>query len=166
KASQGAFRDRIDISWDRVPGAESYILRKWSERRNDWAELGRTPGTTYTDTNVAEKKGLYCVVAVKGSLMSEASVMAEGWLSTAPGKRGPARFADDSYREEYFTRAEKFFGDEKFFSDSNFFTTESAFFDDFEEENFFFFDEEAFFHVDEKFFQKADDFFGDSKGFF
>ncbi|MCL1817704.1 MAG: C39 family peptidase [Spirochaetaceae bacterium] len=165
-ASQGAFRDKIDITWDRVPGADSYILRKWSERRSDWTELGRVQGTTYTDTNVVERKALYCVIAVRGSLLSEVSVMAEGWLSTAPGKRGPARFADDSYREEYFTRAEKFFKDEKFFSDTNFFTSESAFFNDFEEENFFFFDEKAFFRVDENFFQKKDDFFGDSKGFF
>ena len=163
-ASQGAFPDKIEIKWNSVPGANSYILRKWSDKKNDWTDLARPQGTAYTDTNVPEKKAVYCVVAIKGSLQSEASAIAEGWLSTAPAKKKPSKFDDDSYREEFFTRAEKFFGDEKFFSDSNFFTSPSAFFNDFEEENFFFFDEKAFFHVDEKFFQKPDDFFGDSKG--
>jgi fibronectin type 3 domain-containing protein len=169
KASQGTFRDKIDVTWDRVPEAESYILRKWSDKTSGWAELGRTRGLSYTDTRVPEKKALYSVVTVRGALTSESSVIAEGWLSTAPKKQSPVKFDDDKYREEFFTREEKFFGDEKFFSDDKFFTGESAFFNNFDEENFFFFDEEAFFHVDEKFFDTTeDDFFGgeSGKGFF
>jgi fibronectin type 3 domain-containing protein len=172
KASQGTARDPIDISWSSVSGADSYILRKWSDRKKDWAELARTRGTSYSDTNVPEKRAMYSVVAVQGSLLGEASAIAEGWLSTAAKKPEPKKnFADDKYREDFFTRAEKFFGDDKFFSDDTFFTDASTFFNDFEEKDFFFFDEEAFFHVDENFFDKKEDFFGDSgssgkKGFF
>jgi fibronectin type 3 domain-containing protein len=161
KASQGTFRDKIDISWNRVSGAQSYIVRKWSDTKKDWTELARTSGTSYSDTNVPDKRAMYCVVAVQGSLAGEASAIAEGWLSTAPAKQQPKKsFADDKYREDFFTRADKFFGDEKFFSDDTFFTDASTFFDDFEEENFFFFDAEAFFKVDENFFEKPGDFFG------
>ncbi|MDR1932154.1 MAG: C39 family peptidase [Spirochaetales bacterium] len=160
QASQGKFRDRIDITWDAVPGAESYILRKWSAGRQTWTELARTRNTAYSDTGVSEKQAAYSVVTLRGSLTSESSVIAEGWLSATPAKPQPGKFDDDRYRDDFFTRADKFFGDEKFFSDDRFFTGEADFFDNFEEENFFFFDEKAFFHVDENFFTKENDFFG------
>lgn len=169
KASQGTSRDKIDISWNRVPGADSYIVRKWSDRRRDWTELARIRGTSYSDTNITEKRAMYCVLAVQGSLTGEASAIAEGWLSTAARTPEPKKnFADDSYRENFFTRAEKFFGDDKFFSDDKFFTDASTFFNDFEEKSFFFFDKEAFFHVDENFFGDDTDFFKDKSrsGFF
>ncbi|MDR1626632.1 MAG: C39 family peptidase [Spirochaetia bacterium] len=167
KASQGTSRDKIDISWNKVAGADSYIVRKWSDRRKDWTELAKTRGTSYSDTGVQEKQAMYCVVAVQGTLTGEASAIAEGWLSGAPGKQQPKKnFADDKYREEFFTRADKFFGDDKFFSGDTFFTDASTFFDDFEEENFFFFDAEAFFKIDENFFGSDNGFFGKEKGGF
>jgi fibronectin type 3 domain-containing protein len=167
-ASQGSYRNRIDVSWTSVPDAELYILRKWSERRKTWTDLARTSGTSYSDTNVPEKTALYSVIAVRGGMASEPSAFTQGHLSTAPKKQDPVNFADDTYRDDFFTRAEKFFGDEKFFSDDTFFTGEVEFFNDFEETNFFFFDEEAFFRVDEKkFFGDDSDFFGDGDdGFF
>lgn len=160
-ASRGEFRDRIVVTWSAVPGADRYILRKWTEGSGRWTEVVQTPRTTFTDTNVPERKALYSVTAVKGTLQSETSAIAEGSFSTIPKKPEPARFADDDYRDDFDKRAERFFGDEKFFSDDSFFTGEAQFFDAFEEENFFFFDEEAFFKFDEeKFFGSQEDTFG------
>jgi fibronectin type 3 domain-containing protein len=160
-ASRGDYRDKIEVTWSTVPGAERYLLRKWSERGKTWVLLERTAGTSYTDRNVPERTALYSVIAVKNDRESEPSSIAEGRLATAPRKPEPRRYADDTYRDDFNTRAEKFFGDDKFFSDDSFFTGEAKFFDAFEEENFFFGSEEAFFKFDEeKFFGKEEDFFG------
>jgi fibronectin type 3 domain-containing protein len=160
-ATQGDHRDRIEVTWSSVPGAERYILRKWSDRGKTWTLLQRTAETSYSDRNVPERTALYSVIATVNGRESEPSAIAEGRLATAPRKQEPRRYADDNYRDDFNTRAEKFFGDEKFFSDDSFFTGEAKFFDAFEEENFFFGSEEAFFKFDEeKFFGKEEDFFG------
>ncbi|MDR2589309.1 MAG: hypothetical protein LBC67_07775 [Spirochaetales bacterium] len=168
KASQGTFRDKIELSWEAVSGASVYIVRKWSSRNRAWLEIARTGSLSYSDVNVPEKKALYSVITLRGTEASEPSVLAEGSLATAPKKDSPRSFADDSYRESFFTRPEKFFSDTKFFSDDTFFTGEASFFDNFEEEDFFFSDAQAFFHVDtEKFFGKdSGDFFRTDDDFF
>jgi len=167
KASKGDSRDKIVVTWEKVAGADSYTVRKWSEKGKTWTFLARQKEASYTDSKPRDKKNLYSVIAVKGKLESEPSAIAEGYLADAPKKEEPKKFADDDYKSDFDKRAEKFFGDEKFFSDDSFFKGEATFFNNFEEENFFFFDEKAFFKFDEeKYFGKEDDFFGGDDDFF
>ena len=88
KASKGEFRDKIDVTWDKVAGADTYLVRKWSERGKTWSLVVRSKTTSYTDVRPQDKQNLYSIIAVKGSLESEASAIAEGYLASAPEERG------------------------------------------------------------------------------
>jgi fibronectin type 3 domain-containing protein len=161
KASEGTFRDRVEISWQKVPQATKYVVQKWSDERPYWLSVGRTSGTAIKDWDIQEKSAYYSVTAYKSGMESLRSEYVIGYVSGYSHRKIETERLDDrDYYHDYNKPEKEFFSDESFFSDDSFFDDPDTFFDNFSEEDFFYFDEEAFFYIDEE------KFFGNTEGYF
>lgn len=85
-ASQGIFRDKIEIEWNAVPGATSYAIFRYSYEDESWSEEPQTATTNrFTDSDAAVASGAwfaYTVVAINSAGHSE-------YAQPVPGRTNP-----------------------------------------------------------------------------
>jgi fibronectin type 3 domain-containing protein len=62
--SKGEYNEKIVLSWESAPNAESYIVFRTGSGDNDWEKIGQTNETRFTDTNLSESDYLYSVSAI------------------------------------------------------------------------------------------------------
>jgi hypothetical protein len=81
--------DRVDLSWNAVAGASSYTVFMSNTSGSGYAQIGTTPGTTFTATGIYYPNTYYFVVVANGIMTSGYSNEASG----APDNNLP-RFND------------------------------------------------------------------------
>jgi murein DD-endopeptidase MepM/ murein hydrolase activator NlpD len=75
-ATDGAYRDRIEVTWDRVETAISYVVyRAVNSRSSSYSIVGRPSGTRYSDTNV--KRGTIYFYKVAASNQGGANTQSD-----------------------------------------------------------------------------------------
>lgn len=68
----------VDLSWDAVSGASSYVIRRTTDSGDDYTTVGTTSGTTYTDSTALDGQTyFYTVAAVTSGLEYPASTEVE-----------------------------------------------------------------------------------------
>lgn len=64
KASDGTYADKIQLSWNRSPGADSYFIWRYNTKTQKWDKSFQTKSNKYTDSSPEVKSGQYYVYAV------------------------------------------------------------------------------------------------------
>ncbi len=80
-ASQGTFKDRIELSWSAVPGATGYFVVRYDPRKEDWEPAARITGTSWTDTSSLARSGQwvnYSIVPYTGTVTGDPSEPVQG----------------------------------------------------------------------------------------
>ncbi|MBN1695974.1 MAG: hypothetical protein JW881_00550 [Spirochaetales bacterium] len=79
-ASEAEFEDRIRVSWEAVPDAETYEIGKWNDGAKAWERLAETGETFFEEMNPPSPAGYYTVAARSGDVVSAPSDPAIGYL--------------------------------------------------------------------------------------
>jgi hypothetical protein len=108
-ASEGTYRDRIQLTWSTVTNAVSYVVyRSTNNTTNAAVVLSDTTETIYDDTDVVRGVRYYYWVVTQGDLglPSDFSVLAMGWRRSAAatlvadydgdGKADPAQYYEEA----------------------------------------------------------------------
>lgn len=159
RASQGRFSDRIEVTWQPVPGAQTYRVEVLEPRQARYRTVGTTREPRFVFNTTNTNPHYFAVTPLAGTVEGPRVDFVMGFASRQV-RRTTTRFADQTYRaqfqqhpEERFNRAQELFRNDQFFTDAD------KFFDNFVPVDFFFVDVEKFFQVDERFFEVDDDFF-------
>ncbi len=62
--SKGEFNEKIIVSWENTPNAESYLIFRTPIGENDWEKIAVTTEPKFIDTNLKESEYSYAVSAV------------------------------------------------------------------------------------------------------
>ncbi|MCB1138478.1 MAG: hypothetical protein KDK25_03600 [Leptospiraceae bacterium] len=73
EASKGIYNDRIEISWNRVPGATSYHVFRYDYGRKVWEGPQKTNGTQFVDRDQRVRTGGWYAYSVVASNQAGAS---------------------------------------------------------------------------------------------
>ncbi|HPO48833.1 MAG TPA: C1 family peptidase [Spirochaetota bacterium] len=108
-ASQGAYSDRVRISWDTVNGAISYVVYRGEKENSDYYEIGRTNENSFFDMNVKPNKNyFYSVVASSDSGDSDYSAIGIGFTKSKNAKIGiPQNIQGESKENIIYLRWDK-----------------------------------------------------------
>jgi len=158
RATQGQFSNKIELSWQAVPGAQQYRVEVLEPRQSRYRVVGTTQAPRFVFETTNTNPHYFAIIPLAGQTEGPRLDYIMGFASRQV-RRSTTRFADQNYRDQFrqptderFNRAQQLFQNDQFFSNSD------KFFDNFVPADFFFIDVEKFFEVDEKFFD-ADDFF-------
>ncbi|MBN2625206.1 MAG: hypothetical protein JXA95_00965 [Spirochaetales bacterium] len=82
--SRGAYKDRIELTWNPVEGADSYRVYRADNKDRELKEIARTERPLFSEEELPSGVNyIYAVTSIRtgstGSLESEFSEIAEGW---------------------------------------------------------------------------------------
>ncbi len=105
RVSKGGYRDRIELKWEGVDGADFYLVYKVNNEEGVLKEISRTTEPAYTDESLPP--GVSYIYAVKsgkskktGNLISEFSEIGEGWTAEVRSPPGiPSNLTYTLYKE-------------------------------------------------------------------
>ena len=99
RASEGAFENLIELSWEKVKGADEYEVYRSNNKKEELEKLETVLLNGYRDTEVLDKvKYIYAVKAIGKGQTSGFSEIACGWASKEelgiPGNLTAEKFED------------------------------------------------------------------------